>query len=152
MHRSKTLVDLQLDAKNSYLFIYNIFIKILYMFRALPCSSSGGLRRNCIYAASGIVTFFRWLSCAPVNRERKKLFLNRCTGQSPAFIALYFIVCWVTRYRSWLRHCAKIRKVAGSIPNGVIGILHWHNPFGRTMTLGLTQPLTEMSTRNISWW
>ena len=24
------------------------------MFRALPCSSSGGLRRNCIYAASGI--------------------------------------------------------------------------------------------------
>jgi hypothetical protein len=26
------------------------------MFRALPCSSSGGLRRICIYAASGIVT------------------------------------------------------------------------------------------------
>jgi hypothetical protein len=25
------------------------------MFRALPCSSSGGLRHNCIYAASGIV-------------------------------------------------------------------------------------------------
>ena len=24
------------------------------MFRALPSSSSGGLRRNCIYAASGI--------------------------------------------------------------------------------------------------
>jgi hypothetical protein len=29
----------------------------------------------------------------------------------------------------------------GSIPNGVIG----------TMALGLTQHLTEMSTRNISW-
>jgi len=40
---------------NSYLFTYNTFIKILYMFRALPCSSSGGLHRNCIYAASGIV-------------------------------------------------------------------------------------------------
>jgi len=26
------------------------------MIRALPCSSSGGLRRNCIYAASGMVT------------------------------------------------------------------------------------------------
>jgi len=25
---------------------------------------------------------------------------------------------------------------------------HWHNPSGRTMALGLTQPLTEMSTRN----
>jgi hypothetical protein len=44
-----TLVDLQLDAQNSYLFTYNTFIKILYMFRALPCSSSGGLCRNCIY-------------------------------------------------------------------------------------------------------
>ena len=25
------------------------------------------------------------------------------------------------------------------------------NPSGRTVALGLTQPLTEMSTRNISW-
>ena len=54
-----TLVNFQLDAQNSYLFIYNTFIKILYMFRALPCSSSGGLRRNCIYVASGIVTLCR---------------------------------------------------------------------------------------------
>ena len=52
---SVTLVDFQLDAQNSYLFTYNTFIKIVYMFRALPCSSSGGLRRNCVYAASGIV-------------------------------------------------------------------------------------------------
>jgi hypothetical protein len=59
VHRSITLVDLQLDAQNSYLFTYNIFIKILYTFRALPCSSSGSLRRNCIYAASGIVTVCR---------------------------------------------------------------------------------------------
>jgi hypothetical protein len=48
VHRSITLVDLQPDAQNSYLFTYNTFIKILYMFRALPCSSLGGLRRNCI--------------------------------------------------------------------------------------------------------
>ena len=32
-----------------------------------------------------------------------------------------------------------------------IGIFHRHNPSGRTMALGLTQLLTEMSTRNISW-
>jgi hypothetical protein len=44
-----TLVDLQLNAQSSYLFTYNTFIKILYMFRALPCSCSGGIRRNCIY-------------------------------------------------------------------------------------------------------
>jgi hypothetical protein len=42
-------------------------------------------------------------------------------------------------------------KVAASIPDDVIGIFHWHNPFGRTMALGSTQPLTEMCTRNISW-
>ena len=47
MHRSETLVDLQLDAQNYYLFTYNTFIKILYVFRALSCSSSGGPRRNC---------------------------------------------------------------------------------------------------------
>ena len=28
---------------------------------------------------------------------------------------------------------------------------HWQNPSGRTMALGLTQPLTQMSTRNVSW-
>ena len=66
VHRSITLVDLQLDAQNSYLFTYNTFIKILYMFRALPCLSTGDLCHNCIYAASGIVTLCRWLSCAPV--------------------------------------------------------------------------------------
>jgi len=47
-------------------------------------------------------------------------------------------------------HCATIREVAGSIPDGVVGIFHWHNPSGRTMALGLTQPLTEISTRDIS--
>ena len=55
------------------------------------------------------------------------------------------------RWRSWLRHCATSQKVAGSIPDGVTGIFHWHNPSGRTMALGSTQPLTEMSTGNISW-
>jgi hypothetical protein len=34
-------------------------------------------------------------------------------------------------------------KAAGLIPDGVIGMFHY--PSGRTMALGLTQPLTEMS-------
>ena len=42
-----------------------------------------------------------------------------------------------TRWRSRLRHCATNQKVAGSIPDGVIGIFHWHNPSGRTMALGV---------------
>jgi hypothetical protein len=61
------------------------------------------------------------------------------------FIDILFLVG-----AQWLRHCATNRKVAGSIPDGV-GFFHWHNPSGRTMSLGPTQPLTEMSTRNISW-
>ena len=56
-----------------------------------------------------------------------------------------------TRWRSWLRHWASSWKVAGSIPDVVTGILHWRDPCGRTMALWLTQPLTEMSTRNVSW-
>jgi len=37
------------------------------------------------------------------------------------------------------------------VPDGVIGFFHWHNSSGRTMALGSTQPLTEMSTKNVSW-
>jgi hypothetical protein len=48
-----------------------------------------------------------------------------------------------TRCCVWLRHCATSRKVASSIPKGVIGIFHWHNPSGCTMALGLTQPLNR---------
>jgi len=51
----------------------------------------------------------------------------------------------------WLRRCATNRKVAGSIPDGVTAIFHWHNTSDRTMALGSTQPLTEMSTGSISW-
>jgi hypothetical protein len=56
-----------------------------------------------------------------------------------------------TRWRSWLRHYATRRKVAGSIPSDVTGIFHLHIPSGRTVALRLTQPLTEMSTRNNFW-
>jgi hypothetical protein len=47
------------------------------------------------------------------------------------------------------RHYATSRKVAGSNPDEVIIFFNWHNPSSRTMALGSTQPLTEMSTRNL---
>jgi len=53
------------------------------------------------------------------------------------------------RWCSWLRQYTTSQKAAGSIPDGVIGIFHWHNPSGHTMALGLTQPLTEMS--KVKW-
>jgi hypothetical protein len=72
------------------------------------------------------------------------------------FTTSYWIVPITAHYRGhtvaqWLRHCATNRKVAGSIPDDVTGIFHWFNPSSHTMALGLTQPLTEMSTRDISW-
>jgi hypothetical protein len=41
-------------------------------------------------------------------------------------------------------------KLEGRGFDGVIGIFHCHHPSGRTMAMGLTQPLKEMSTRQIS--
>jgi hypothetical protein len=44
-----------------------------------------------------------------------------------------------------LRHYATSRKVTGSSPDEV----EFFHPSSRTMVLGSTQPLTEMSTRNL---
>ena len=57
------------------------------------------------------------------------------------------MILW--KWRSWLRHCGRIWKLAGSIPDGIIGICYWLNPSGRTIILGSTQPLTTTSARNI---
>jgi len=68
-----------------------------------------------------------------------------------AYIHKYIRTAWVWWHavgwgpalqagRSWVR-----------MPSNVIRFFHWHNPSGRTMALGSTQPLMEMSTRNIFW-
>jgi hypothetical protein len=61
-------------------------------------------------------------------------------------ILIHNLLSW----RSWLSHCATNRTVAGLITVGVTWIFHLHKLCVRTVALGLTQPLTEMSTRNIS--
>jgi hypothetical protein len=53
-----------------------------------------------------------------------------------------------TRWRSWLRYCVTSRKVAVSSPDEV-DFFNVPNPSSRTMALGSTQPLSEMSTRNL---
>jgi hypothetical protein len=60
-------------------------------------------------------------------------------------------VIWRTVVAQWLRYCATNQKVAGSIPDGVMEFFIDINPSDNTMALGLTQPLTETSTRSISW-
>jgi hypothetical protein len=48
---------------------------------------------------------------------------------------------------SCLRSCTISRRVAGSVPVSVVGIIHWLNHRGHTMILGWTQSVTKMSTR-----
>ena len=77
-------------------------------------------------------------------------------GMCLYIIMVIHIICTYTTMKGTavaqrLRCCATNRKVAGSIPDGVIGIFHRHNPPDRTMALGSTQPLIETSTRRISW-
>jgi len=56
------------------------------------------------------------------------------TSRKSNFFDVHFY--WGTRWCSRSRHCARSRKVAGSISDGVIEIIHWHNPSGGTMALG----------------
>ena len=51
------------------------------------------------------------------------------------------------QWRSWLRHCATNWKVTDFIPRGFDFFVDIIVP----ATLGLTQPLTGVSTRNIFW-
>jgi hypothetical protein len=59
-------------------------------------------------------------------------------------------------HKCWTALCAEIQwhsvtnwKYMGLILDGVTGIFHWYNTSGCSMALESTQPLTEMSTRNI---
>jgi hypothetical protein len=72
-------------------------------------------------------------------------------GTTGCFLSVYFPFCIGTATLMWLRCCATNRKVAGSIPDGVIEFFIDINPSDRTMALRSTHPLTEMSTRSISW-
>jgi hypothetical protein len=56
-----------------------------------------------------------------------------------------------TAVATWLRYCATNQKVSGSISGGVMEFFIDINPSDRTMAVGSTQPLTEMSTGSISW-
>jgi hypothetical protein len=88
-----------------------------------------------------------WSNYSALNRYKLHFFSHSILMGSVCF----FQETGGTRRPRWLRHCATSHKVTISIPNIVTGNFHWHILSGRTMALGLTQPLTDMSTRNISW-
>ena len=107
---------------------------MLYAFRFF--SSKCSLFHNAVFFGSCIIQIL-YTGCAEIKKNNSSAKRLRTTLREG------------TRWRSWLRHCAKRRKVAGSIPDSVTGIFHWHNPSGCTMALGSTHTLTEMGTRNI---
>jgi hypothetical protein len=53
------------------------------------------------------------------------------------------------RQHSWLRHYVTSRKVAGLFLDKVTGFFNQPNPSSCIMALGSTQPITELSTRNL---
>jgi hypothetical protein len=55
-----------------------------------------------------------------------------------SLLYMRYALMWGHTVVQWLKHCTTNRKVAGSIPDGVVGIFHWHNPSGRIMALGST--------------
>jgi hypothetical protein len=75
----------------------------------------------------------RWWYVPP--KRRFIQYLRVATSQKTAFFCT-------------IRHYATCRKVAGSIRD-VTRFFNWPNSSSRTMALASTQPLTEMSTRNL---
>jgi hypothetical protein len=55
-----------------------------------------------------------------------------------------------TRWPSWLRHNIINQKIAGSIRDDITAFFNWRNISSRTIALGSTESLTEMSTRNLT--
>jgi len=72
------------------------------------------------------------------------VFLFTFTPQNLIYLVQFFSCSLRTFYKGMGHAVARSGKVTSSIPDGVTGIFHF-------MTVASTQPLTEMSIRNISW-
>jgi len=79
------------------------------------------------------------------SKDLNLLFLCYLELNSQSDQNLFFYIC------VYGAHYATSWIATGLNPHGVIGNFHWHNPSSHTMALGSTQPLTEISTRHISW-
>ena len=140
--------------------VFNIRNLTYFVFMVIFCdnseSSSAKLRIIKFFYSSLILSHAR-LKCNYITVSKYCHFvLTRHLEHTQYLCSRRFILFKGESYKpfavaQWLRHYATDRQVAGSIPDGVIGIFQWHNPSGRTMALGSTQPLIEMSTRCISW-
>jgi hypothetical protein len=102
-------------------------------------------RRDVAYLKCTSIILVEELRCTYIHHVSTDVKWNRCRA---------FQMCFPSSWRaqgresSWLRYHVTSRKVAGSIPDEVIGFLNLPNPSSSTMALGSTQLIREMSTRN----
>ena len=86
---------------------------------------------------------------------RRQLMKEPCINEIKYFFLLLYDFLFLTTLgpgvAQWLRRCGTSRKVPVSIPSGVTGFFSDIFPFDRTFSLGSTQPVVKMSTRNIPW-
>jgi hypothetical protein len=80
---------------------------------------------------------------------RERLGTNELSFLYGHYQHLMVLLDFRSSQRSWMRHYATSQKVVGSIPVEVIGFFNLPNPSSRIMALWSTQPLTELSSRNL---
>jgi hypothetical protein len=129
-------------------FIFDVYSAVTYHSNAIYPSLSTGLQRMW---PSRIT--LRW----PRHKNNVSL-VPKLTAISPLFrripVRRYIYIYIVTLFYSG----CNVTKFSRQVPTCWMKMLpppqlifHQHNPSSHTMALGLTQPLTEMSTRNTSW-
>jgi len=126
-----------------------------------PNLSTGGFGNDLLYLSSIHLRYVEiWINIFN-STPYFMYFQQNCITQATCFCHSCFIQARHNRKieylqlplrflsRTLLILCATSRKVAGSIHDVVTGIFQLRPP-GRTMALGSTQPITQMSKSNIS--
>jgi len=120
--------------------LYRASVPVQYSYTSTLMDRTACTEPQCLYSTA--IPLLLW-TVRPVQS------LNACRRMHFTF-TLPYMNSFNTAVAQWLRCCAANHKVACSIPAAVIGIFCWRSPSDRTIALGSTQPLTEMSTSNIS--
>jgi hypothetical protein len=90
----------------------------------------------------------RWRRYIPT-KYRTLSELNIVTIQNTILFYEFLYISHRSGWNQYKMNNATSRKVAGSISDEVTGFFNLPNPSSLSMALGSTQPLTEMSTRNL---
>jgi hypothetical protein len=153
MRRKLLKIDVEFE-RRMFRHICNIdadFIFLWILYNLLDRYQHFGKKR-CIplypYAGSGGCTFSKNFG-KPIATQHEDTSQN-----ANLFTAIWNIICYI-RVNTTLNlielTVAFVGRWRVRIAMLSLGFFHWHNPSGRTGFLGSTQPITEMSTKNISW-